>query len=401
MSQSIKQNSQYTFKYNMSMGRHGWLRLTPAYSVKLVEDILNGLDYKPKAVLEPFSGTGTTELTAGNMGIKSYAFEINPFLVWLGNTKTSMYTEAEIEFFQTIAYDIMEHLDFFSPCQYPNIFHIERWWGPGQLVFLSRLKTAVLSTENPKIQNLLKIAFCRTLIEISNAAFNHVSTSFHDKPEAGFERQYARDFFLSSCSMLSQTARIQPSVTPEIFNHDSKSIPPELKNAFDTVITSPPYPNRISYIRELRPYMYWLDFLTSSEQAGIMDWNTIGGTWGSATSRLAEWTGDDIPLPGYLYDIVGQISRAENKSSLLMANYVHKYFNDMAVHLSGIYEKLSVGGRIFYIVGNSSFYGVAVPSEILYADIMESIGFQNISYKIVRKRNCNKCLYEYVVSAEK
>jgi len=47
---------------------------------------------------------------------------------------------------------------------------------------------------------------------------------------------------------------------------------------FDMVITSPPYPNRISYIRELRPYMYWLGFLTTGEQAGEMDWEAIGGT---------------------------------------------------------------------------------------------------------------------------
>ena len=87
LSKGINQNAQYTFKYNTSMGRHGWLRLTPAYSVRLVEEILSGLNYSPTCVLEPFSGTGTTELVCANNGISSFALEINPFLVWLGNTK--------------------------------------------------------------------------------------------------------------------------------------------------------------------------------------------------------------------------------------------------------------------------------------------------------------------------
>jgi hypothetical protein len=36
MALKVKQRSDYTFKYNQKLGRHGWLRLTPAYSVKLV-----------------------------------------------------------------------------------------------------------------------------------------------------------------------------------------------------------------------------------------------------------------------------------------------------------------------------------------------------------------------------
>ena len=401
MPQGIKQNTIYTFKYNLSMGRHGWLRLTPAYSVRLVEEILESLTYTPKGILEPFSGTGTTELVAGNIGLKAYAFEVNPFLVWLGNTKIATYAQTEIDEFQKSADKIITSLNDFAPSEYPNIFHIERWWGQRQLEFLSKIKSGITAVENSKIQDLLKVAFCRTLIEISNAAFNHVSTSFTEKAADDFEKQSAIDFFLSVCSMIAKTAKIQPTVTPTVYHCDSKKIPFELTNAFDTVITSPPYPNRISYIRELRPYMYWLDFLSSSEQASVMDWNTIGGTWGSATSRLSTWTCDDTQLPSYLYDIVGQINRADNKSAPLMANYVHKYFNDMAIHIKSVYEKLSKGGQVFYIVGNSSFYGVTVPSEILYADIMTSVGFNNATYKIVRKRNCKKCLYEYVISAEK
>jgi hypothetical protein len=36
----IEKRADYTFKYNTSLGRHGWLRLTPAYSVKLVREII-------------------------------------------------------------------------------------------------------------------------------------------------------------------------------------------------------------------------------------------------------------------------------------------------------------------------------------------------------------------------
>ena len=55
----MRQRADLTFKENLSRGRHGWLRLTPAYSVKVVGEVL---DENPDfhRVLEPFSGTATT-----------------------------------------------------------------------------------------------------------------------------------------------------------------------------------------------------------------------------------------------------------------------------------------------------------------------------------------------------
>ena len=60
---SRNQNIDLTFKFNKGLGRHGWLRLTPAYSVKLVDQILDNHDSGIK-VLDPFCGTGTTVLSA-------------------------------------------------------------------------------------------------------------------------------------------------------------------------------------------------------------------------------------------------------------------------------------------------------------------------------------------------
>lgn len=39
-SRPTRRNPDLTFKYDLRRGRHGWLRLTPAYSIKLVGDIL-------------------------------------------------------------------------------------------------------------------------------------------------------------------------------------------------------------------------------------------------------------------------------------------------------------------------------------------------------------------------
>ena len=358
------------------------------------------LNYSPTCVLEPFSGTGTTELVCANNGISSFALEINPFLVWLGNTKLETYSSKIIDEFLSVANTIMENIESYSPDELPPIYNIDRWWGETQADFLARLKAAIKTVKDNDVRQLLSVAFCRIVIELSNASFNHVSTSFKEMDDSIFLMDIGKETYLSICNMVAHGARIQPLASSKVLHHDARSIPKEYNDKFDTVITSPPYPNRISYIRELRPYMYWTDFLKTADQASELDWQAIGGTWGKATSMLSTWESDRT-LPQYVYDIAKQIAAADNKSAGLMANYVLKYFEDMRLHLSAVHDGLKSKGRVFYIIGNSSFYGITVPAERIYVDLMKDIGFINTDFRIVRKRNCKKQLYEFIVTAQK
>ena len=400
--EGIKRNAQYTFKYNQSFGRHGWLRLTPAYSVKMVEQIISELDYLPECVFEPFSGTGTTELVCANKNIPAIAYDVNPFLVWLANVKCTVYAPDIIERLFDSANRITAAAWDIIPCNYPSIYNIKRWWSSKQLNYLARIKAAIWEEMDIQVFNLLKIVFCRMVIALSNVAFNHISTSFDDSGDSfDFTDEYGNIMFLSICEMIANTISEYPKANVLIEKRDSMYIPAEIRGQYDTLITSPPYPNRISYIRELRPYMYWLDYIHTSDDASNLDWDTIGGTWGAATSKLATWKKKSNLLPGYLFDIAGRISSADNKSAALMANYVLKYFDDIALHMKSAFDTIKDGGTVHYIVGNSTFYGNVVPSDEIYKSILSIVGFKNVKAVIVRKRNCNKALYEYWISAKK
>ena len=89
------QRADYTHKFNARTGRHGWLRLTPAYSVKIVDELM--ASYRgPLRVLDPFCGTATTALSAACHGHTGVTTDINPFLVWFGRAKTAKYSDTTI-----------------------------------------------------------------------------------------------------------------------------------------------------------------------------------------------------------------------------------------------------------------------------------------------------------------
>jgi hypothetical protein len=84
-----------------------------------------------------------------------------------------------------------------------------------------------------------------------------------------------------------------------------------------------------------------------------------------------------------------------------MAQYVHKYFDDMFCHFLTAAKIVRPGGSAHYIVGNSTFYGHVVPAERLYVDQLTKAGFRNTGARAIRKRNSKKELVEFHVIAER
>ena len=403
MASGIKQRSDYTFKYNEKLGRHGWLRLTPAYSVKLVDEIITGIP-KDSFILEPFSGTATTGLVAAEKGVSAHCLDINQFLKWLGDAKCRNYTAKEFERLNDGVNAAMKDAKQLAneECWVPDIHNIERWWCDHTLKILAGLRQALVNEfGEPKegnVSSLAWIAFCRLIIETSSAAFNHVSMSFSDTVET-FEVKQIETLYLQILEAILRSAKSKLKGKAKVYEIDSRNITPIKDIEYSHVVTSPPYPNRISYIRELRPYMYWTKFLETAREAGEIDWKAIGGTWGVATSRLQDWDSNGIDLPESLLMAVTNIRDSDQKNSLLMANYVWKYFHDMHLHFISLKDRLRTGTQLSYIVGNSSFYGNMVHTETLLEDSLSMLGFNNIGNKMVRKRNSKKELFEYCVHA--
>lgn len=399
----LRQRADYTHKHNLKTGRHGWLRLTPAYSVKVVEELIDKYD-RPMRIFDPFCGTATTALSAAYHGHEGVTIDINPFLVWLGQAKTAYYSPeavAATAHASTRALELIRK-GLAVPVTCPPIHNIERWWSPLALSFLCVLKGAIeqVTSGETSQRALLLIAFCRTLIKLSNAAFNHQSMSFKDPGQFSLNLDIDMPaLYAEEVQFVLMGAADNPEGSAEVILGDSRNSP-TLEGLFDRVITSPPYANRMSYIRELRPYMYWLGFLTSGRDAGELDWSAIGGTWGVATSRLIDWqTQSNGCTSNLLAMALDRIAHQDNKNGALLANYVAKYFDDMKSHFHALVSVLAPAAEIHYIVGNSTFYGVLLPVEQIYAQILQELGFINIECREIRKRNSKKELIEFDVTA--
>jgi len=413
----LRRRDDLTFKANLRDSRHGWIRLTPAYSVHLVAEILDAERPEGGLVLDPFCGTGTTALVCAERGIAAETTDINPFLIWLAQAKARAYAAAELTALGRVADRIRAAIRAPSSGAVwaPPLFRIERWWDEATLAALGRAMAEIRGAageEAPAVLDLARVAFCRTLIERAQVSFGHQSMSFakagaeEGEPGRGAEARsrdaaeaVAQSFERAAESVARGAASAIPT-SPRVLHCDARDLRARLEpERYRCVITSPPYPNRMSYIRELRPYMYWLGYLADGRAAGELDWQAIGGTWGVATSNVARWA-PERPAPIPFEGFEALLERIAVQSEVL-SRYVHKYFHDMARHAASLFAVMRPGGAVHYIVGNSKFYDVLVPAERIFAELFAAAGFASPEVRAIRKRSSKRELYEFVVSARK
>jgi hypothetical protein len=384
-----------TFRGNLRSTRHGWLRLTPAYSVQLVRRLTAERTLPNLPVLDPFCGTGTTLLTCAEQGIACTTVDINPFLRWLAEVKSRSYSAADSSKASALVDEMARAARTGRKLAWvPPLHQIEKWWDPVTLAALSRA-FEVLSGRRGKARDLAALAFCRVLVDAGNVSFRHQSMSFRARGEAPSVATLLGRAFEALAVGAAQPVASAPR---RVELGDSRCLERILPaKSVGSVITSPPYVNRMSYIRELRPYMYWLGFLADGRSAGELDWRAIGGTWGVATSKLGTWQPDQqLELPR-----LAPLVRAIAERSAVLARYVERYFCDMDAHLRGLSQVMARGARASYVVGNSKFFDVVVPAEQLFADLFRRHGFVRVGTIVLRRRTSKKELFEYLVSAEK
>lgn len=401
-----------THRGNLQDTRYGWLRLTPAYSVHLVSEILEKYP-DASSVLDPFCGTGTTALVCAERGIACDTVDINPFLVWLAHTKTRKFDADNTAELHNAADKVAVAIGSDTTATWtPPLHQIEKWWDEATLRMLSRMADAIrkyAGDDCTPVSDLLRIAFCRCLIVHSNVSFGHQSMSFKKNGHANGNgtlpgilgpADALQATWEKTVSSISNAALSPIALGPEVLQGDARNLATVLgSRKYSLVVTSPPYPNRMSYIRELRPYMYWLGYLRDGRDAGELDWQAIGGTWGCATSNLTRWKPNpSVPVPHEGFD---EILRSIRSRSPVLSTYVQKYFEDMVQHIQQLYGVVSPGGSVHYIVGNSKFYDVMLPVEEIYRSLLQSAGFDRCTIRTIRKRTSKKELFEFVVSAVK
>ena len=387
---------------NIDSPVHDWYRFVLSFPPHLVQKYIEKFDIcKKDIVLDPFCGTGTTNVQCKKQGISSVGIEANPMTHFASTTKCAWKINVDQMYLQAIqiadtATTIIEKSQMLrSLTEEQNKLILKNSICEAPLNQVLILRDTILAAHT-KYEQYFLLALAKNIVySYSNLKFG---------PEVGISRKKKQEVDVVSI-WLKQIAVMQKdlqsyaslgNVSSEIINGDARLVSGlPIKEKINFVITSPPYPNEKDYSRTTRLESVLLGYLHNKEQLRTIKKNFIR----SNTKNVYKGDTDfqyieDITSIVKLSQEVEERRKELGKTSgfeKLYSNVIKLYFGGMAKHFLELKSVLSKNAKLAYVVGDqASYFKIPVRTARLLAEVAEHVGYKVEEIEPFRKRYATK-----------
>src|SRR5579871_2428147 len=259
-----------------SLARHRWYPIKEGFSPQLVEDSFKELkSHSPKHVLviEPFSGSGTSPVECTRLGLECLAFEVNPFLAFVGRTKLRNGNPFVLARQRKVVLNAIRH-PMRSPLETYSTFcesaHRKKWlFNRSVLRAFSGGWNGVAKCQ-PSVRPFLKLALIRAAMDNCNAYPDGKCLRYKRlKNYDCFNSDKFQQRFEEHCAMMEEDIESTPLVSglSRIVCADSRRLDEmKTRRRFDLCVTSPPYLNSFDYSDVYRPETFLAGYASTNEQ---------------------------------------------------------------------------------------------------------------------------------------
>jgi len=364
-----------------------WFPYREGYSTRLVTAFLNELRITGN-VFDPFSGSGTTLLSARHKNLQSFGIDVNPISALVAGVENEQYNKNDISKI-LIEKEKIERLDK-STDNYKHSFDLaEKMFNNEILHAVLQLKTYIKNIENQKAQNLFFVAWLSIIEEVSNIKKegNGIKYKNRKRTPSGYiniqkeeweKSNFPNDKFLFVKNKILQKINLYLSdiqnnyglieKKPQIYNDDCLSFDKLFSDEIQFTFFSPPYCNCFDYF-EIHKVELWLgDFIKDRKMFKTMREKGFRSNTNSLNEK---------PINYYNENLESLISIFDKGSlwSKKIPSVVRGYFDDMHTLLEKLYLQTQKGGYVGVVIGNSAYSDTIIPSDILTAQIAKEVGF--------------------------
>lgn len=377
------------FQITGSVPVQRWFRYREGYSTELIKILIRELNIS-RNVFDPFCGCGSTLLVSRWFNLQSLGVDVNPICVLVSKVENSYYSENDIKAIEYAIKDIEAIQPYQVKYELPVEFDlVEKVFAKENLNALLALKIAIYKIDNPLARNFLKVAWLNIIERVSNVKkegngikYKHrkrISNGYIEIPREEWEYQhfpddrfdYVKQTFLSHARlMVDDLKHHYGSIEkcPYIFEGSCLDIEQFANMDMQLTAFSPPYCNCFDYF-EIHKLELWLgDWVNSREELRAF-----------RAKGLRSNTNTDLRQPiKYRNETLEQLIALFNEERLWSKHIpaiVRGYFDDMHTLLSKLLGLTKGGGYCAIVVGNSAYTGVIIPTDLLLAEIAESVGF--------------------------
>ncbi len=363
--------------YDQSILTHGFHKYPAKFFPELPRWLIKRYSKEGGIVLDPFSGSGTTNVEALLTRRHSIGIDVDPFSRYLSKVKTTPLDEKELQSAQKYLLRLILNYkpSKVSEKNIPIFPYRDNWFNKEIILELAYLKKIIEALDTSEdIKDFFRICFSSIIRSISNADDNCTRTVIRKKLNkkvypADALKRFAEVILVNVPKMIefSQNCPIDVKVSfPDTM--DARNI--NYKDYFDLAVTSPPYANAVDYPRTHQLESYWL-----------------GLTRGSLTPLKKKHVGtESVSSNEYkqLHKIgvkeadmtLSKIFRKDPRRSYI----AFKYLDDMRLNLLEVHKALKKDGKYVVVVGNNKIRGELFENWKYIMKLAKNIGFKVENY---------------------
>ena len=409
-----------------------WLKYKEGFSSRLVQELLGRV--KAQRVLDPFSGIGTSVLTACSMGLQGAGIELMP----VGNLAAHAISAASNELEASAVADASAQLLDAISCEsyndsfiFPHVQITERAFPEATEKDLARAREFISSVGDPGMSTVLTLACVSVLEEVSYTRKDGQFLRWD--PQSG--RKVSRKLHKESVPTLKDAlqrrlAEIDADIPylrrkyggsrPTFMDGSSLTTLQYLDSEhFDTVVTSPPYANRYDYTRTYALELAYLGY--DASQFKELRQELLSATVENRSKRQslaqeyknASMFSQAVSMADNQEALLETLSilraNAKSLSNRNVIDLVENYFAEMALIVCELGRLIAPGGNVFMVNDNVRYHGEEVPVDLILSDFAEQSGFRceaiwtldrgkgNSSQQMGRfgRQELRKCVYHW------
>ena len=365
-----------------------WYPYREGYSTELVTSFIEKLGISG-AVLDPFSGSGTTLLAARQSGLDSVGVEVNPISVLVSECENELYSSLDLSDLS----DTIEHIKKLRKGRkkFTSSYSLaEKMFNDEILSALIQIKGEFDKFSNSKIRRLCLVAWLSTIDEVSDVKKEgnglkyryrkRTKTGYTDIPKAVWEDehfpanrfQFVVEIIVEKLNVFLydiKNAYGRIDNKPTIIKGDCLRLSELTSKKFQLTFFSPPYCNCFDYF-EIHKLELWLGGFVSNKE----DVKALRETgFRSNTNAL---NGKPIKYENHNLESLIKLFDTNRLWSSRIPDVVRGYFDDIHTLLCALYNQTVKDGYVGVVIGNSAYSGVIIPSDLLIAEIGHVMGFK-------------------------
>ena len=409
-----------------------WLKYKEGFSAGLVKELLERTP--AKSMLDPFSGAGTSVLTAGSMGIPGTGIEIMPIGNLAARAISAVSNGLEPDSFVKASNAIIDAVSqdhYNDRYLFPHVPITKHAFPETTERDLAKAREFIAGVAEPSLSTILTLACVSVLEEISYTrkdgqflrwdpqSGRNVSRRLHKEFVPKLGESLRRRLVEIAADIPALKHKYGGAVTEFI---DGSSLT-ELRHlpaaTFDAVITSPPYANRYDYTRTYALELAYLGF--DANQFKELRQALLSATVENRPKReiLAREYGDSKRFSSAiamandqeaLQEALGILkANVEHLSNRNIISLVENYFTEMALIISELGRLITPGGSLLMVNDNVRYHGEEIPVDLILSDFAEQSGFHcetiwtlkqgkgNSSQQMGRygRQEIRKCVYHW------